>query len=142
MELNDVEISKYTLEELDTEADKLQNELKHARDELDESFKQLTQMKKKQKVVQIRNALKELLAKNQEQIKQIDADIKVMQQGKSESDILKILYIIKLLLSSSVILFPLGHSVPPSSQEESAPDVFSAGESEGNIQFLVSLSTY
>ena len=47
MELNNVEIDNYTLEELDTEAAKVQIELKHTRDQLDESNKQLAHMKKK-----------------------------------------------------------------------------------------------
>lgn len=102
MELNNVEIDNYTLEELDTEAAKVQIELKHTRDQLDESNKQLAHMKKKQRVLQIRkstaelNELKELLAKNQQQIKQIDTDIKIIQQGKSESTFIHT-YILKSL---------------------------------------------
>ena len=53
MEFNDSDIDDCILHELYTEAEKLQNGLKCARDELDESIKQLTHIKKKQKVVQI-----------------------------------------------------------------------------------------
>ena len=62
MEFNDSDIDDYTLDELDTEAEKLQNARKCTRDELDEStcIKQLTHMKKKQKVVQIRRSTAEL----------------------------------------------------------------------------------
>ena len=47
MEINDCDIANYTLADLDNEAAKLQNELKRAREEVEESTKELTFMQKK-----------------------------------------------------------------------------------------------
>ena len=84
MEINDCDIANYTLADLDNVAAKLQNELKRAREEVEESTKELTFMQKKQKVVEIKKsqeelaALKQVLSTNCQQIKEIDENIKLL----------------------------------------------------------------
>ena len=87
MDAEEINIDDFTLEELVSTASSLQNDLKRAREELDDSMKELEYMKKKQKVVEIVNSRKELhvvknqLSENIEEIKLITDNIKMMQHN-------------------------------------------------------------
>ena len=85
-------IDDFTLEELVSTASGLENDLKRAREELDESMKDLEYVKKKQKVVEIVNhrmelrLVKDKLSQNKEEIKLITNNIKMIQhKGKLSS---------------------------------------------------------
>ena len=87
MEFDEANINNYTLGELHDKAEKINNELKQTRDELNESYKELELKQKRQKVIEIKRnfedlaALKEELGRNRKEITLIDEKIKVLQQG-------------------------------------------------------------
>ena len=87
MDVEEINIDDFTLEELVSTASTLQNDLKRAREELDDSMKELEYMKKKQKVVEIVKSHKELhlvknqLSENTEEIRLITDNIKMIQDN-------------------------------------------------------------
>ena len=89
MDVDEMNIDDFTLEELVSTASILENDLKRAREELDDSIRKLEYVRKKQKLVEIVNHHKELclvkdkLSENKEEIKLITNNIRMIQnKGK------------------------------------------------------------
>ena len=87
MDVEEINVDDFTLEQLVSTASCLENDLKRARDELDDSMKELEYAKKKQKVVEIVNHRRELclvkdkLSENKKEIKLITDNIKKIQHN-------------------------------------------------------------